>query len=87
MKQNKYLISIYYNNKFIGYVKDFRLHRNNLYRFNKTKNINKAIDYNDSLFFKLNNLRDLLYHEKVFLKLVWYIQFKKNTIIYFFIII
>jgi len=38
----KYVIKIYYDGKFIGYVKNYRRHRNDKYRFNKTKNIKTA---------------------------------------------
>lgn len=45
IKLNDFVIRIYKDDIFIGYLKDWRLHRNKKYRFNKTKNINNAIRY------------------------------------------
>ena len=35
----RYVLRVYRDDEFIGYVKDHRFHRNKKYRFNKTKNI------------------------------------------------
>lgn len=64
----KYSISIYYKNKFIGYVKDYRMKRNHRYSFNKTKNINKSLKFLgkvecDSAQFKLENFKDEIYYK------------------------
>jgi len=42
---NSFVIRIYNNGIFIGYIKEYRLHRNRLYRFKKTKNIDKCMKY------------------------------------------
>lgn len=60
-----YIIRVYFNDDFVGYVKDYRIYRNKKYRFNKTKNINKAYRFNlwicETACDKLNNLRDDIY--------------------------
>jgi hypothetical protein len=40
-----FVVRVYINDKFSGYLKEYRLHRNKKYRFNKTKNINNAIKF------------------------------------------
>lgn len=42
-----YVISVYKNNDFIGYIKSVRKHRNEKYRFEKTKDIDSALKYRD----------------------------------------
>ena len=42
---DSFVIKIYNNSIFVGYIKDTRLHRNGYYRFNKTKNIDKCMKY------------------------------------------
>lgn len=37
-----YVLRVYLEDKFVGYVKTYRLHRNYKYRFEKTKNISNA---------------------------------------------
>ena len=60
------VILVYLNDDFVGYVKDYRIYRNKKYRFNKTRNINKAIkfifkDKCETACNNLNNLRDTTY--------------------------
>jgi hypothetical protein len=43
IKLGDYVIRVYTNDNFSGYLKDYRLHRNRKYRFNKTKNINNVL--------------------------------------------
>lgn len=62
----KYLIKIKYKNKFVGYIKNYRLHRNYKYRFNKTKNIDKAMYFDmrvcSNILDKLQTRIDNLYY-------------------------
>ena len=64
----KYVIKIYYDGKFIGYVKNYRRHRNDKYRFNKTKNIKTAsyFTFVEQIENNLNNKRDMLYYNEKF---------------------
>ena len=65
VSEKLYIIRVYFNDDFVGYVKDYRIYRNKKYRFNKTRNINKAYKFNFSVCEnacnKLNNLRDDIY--------------------------
>jgi hypothetical protein len=66
-----YVLRIYRNDKFIGYVKTYRKQRNAKYRFEKTRNINNACQ----IFLKVNCehardnltfLRDKIYDNEVY---------------------
>jgi len=64
--ESAYVISVYLNEDFVGYIKDYRIHRNKKYRFNKTKNINIASKFIfkykcENACDNLNNLRDDTY--------------------------
>jgi hypothetical protein len=61
-----YIIRIYKKDKFIGFVKSWRKHRNGKYRFEKTKNIDfaiKTISRHESqrLEIRLSELKDHIY--------------------------
>lgn len=45
MQISSYVIKIYANDKFLGYLKNYRLHRNAKYRFERTLNVDKAIKF------------------------------------------
>ena len=62
---NCYVIKTYKENKFIGFVKSYRKHRNGKYRFERTKNTNLAIKFISNhecrrLQLKLSVLKDPL---------------------------
>lgn len=62
-----YIVIVYLNGDFVGYVKEYRLHRNKKYRFDKTKNINKALKFvatniAEKATDQLNNFRDDIYN-------------------------
>lgn len=63
----KYLIKIKYKDKFVGYIKNYRLHRNCKYRFNKTKNIKKSMFFDmrvcSNILDKLQTKIDNLYYK------------------------
>jgi len=66
---NVYIICVYIDDTFVGYVKNWRFHRNKKYRFDKTKNVNNASKFGtkggcDGATNKLNNLRDDIYNKK-----------------------
>jgi len=66
-----YIICVYLNDAFVGYVKSWRFHRNKKYRFDKTKNVNNASKFGtksggDRAANKLNNLLDELIYNKKF---------------------
>lgn len=71
---NKYekvfIICIYLDDNFIGYIKNYRFHRNKKYRFDRTKNVIKASKFGsksgcEGACNKLNNLKDeLIYNQK-----------------------
>lgn len=68
---SRYVLRVYRDDEFIGYVKDYRFHRNKKYRFNKTKNvINASIFLSkssaDVVKNKLDNFRDKLCQYKAF---------------------
>jgi hypothetical protein len=43
MEIGAYVLRVYHKDEFVGYIKNYRKHRNSKYRFNKTRNINKAL--------------------------------------------
>jgi len=43
--KKEYVLRVYRNDKFIGYIKTYRKFSNAKYRFEKTKNINEAIKF------------------------------------------
>ena len=64
-KVNMYVVKVYKNDKFVGYVKSYRKLRTDLYSFERTKNINESIKYlsiieSCRLKIKLTNKRDKL---------------------------
>jgi len=66
---DSFVIKIYNNSIFVGYIKDTRLHRNGYYRFNKTKNIDKCMKYHtkwnsDAIVEKLSRNFDILHYYK-----------------------
>lgn len=67
-----YVIRVYLNDIFCGYVKNYRFHRSKKYRFDKTKNVNNASKFGsisgcEAACIKLNKLRDdLVYYNKKF---------------------
>lgn len=68
-EDKKYIIKIYRNDVFIGYLKSYRKHRNNKYRFEKTLNINDCMRFfsnneTDKILNKLKNLLDLVLYFK-----------------------
>jgi hypothetical protein len=65
--ENKFVIKVYYDDEFVGYVKNVRVTKNYKYRFTKTLNIYEAKVSNDdeyfkTLMFKLLKKLDKLYH-------------------------
>ena len=70
IQKNNYIIKIYRDNIFIGYVRSYRKRRNGKYRFEKTKNISLALEYTnstglaDNVTMKLNSsMIDKLYYK------------------------
>ena len=66
-----YILKISKNCEFLGYVSSYRKNRNGLYRFNKTKNLEKAIQFlNVNRAFitanNLNILKDKIYYSSFF---------------------
>lgn len=64
---DKYVIKIYKNDVFAGYVKSNRLSRNGEYRFTRTKNINECISTESyftilGVFNKVSILGDKIYN-------------------------
>ena len=60
-----YIVKIYLDDKFVGYLKSYRLHRSAKYRFEKTLNVGKAIKFSPEdvckrAVFKLENYLDKL---------------------------
>jgi len=60
-----YFVKIYKDNRFLGYVKSYRKHRNGRYRFERTNNLNNALKYiskleGDRIELKLSKLKDKL---------------------------
>lgn len=60
-----YLVKVYKDTKFVGYIKSYRTLRTGLYCFEKTKNIDLALRYlslseSDRVKNKLTNKRDML---------------------------
>ena len=66
---DNYVLKIHRDNKgFVGYIKSYRKHRNGKYRFERTKNINKAIHYTsiiecNHVKVKLTINRDILIYD------------------------
>lgn len=44
---DNFVVKIYRDDVFIGFVRSYRKHRNGLYLFEKTKNLNNALIFND----------------------------------------
>ena len=66
---DSFVIKIYNNSIFVGYIKDTRLHRNGYYRFNKTKNIDKCMKYKTECYIKhviakISNQLDISHYYK-----------------------
>ena len=67
----KYIVKIYHDNKFIGYIKSYRKCRNSKYRFVRTIKINDAMQFpykanTDMIKWKLTNLKDPLYYNNLY---------------------
>lgn len=65
----KNVIKIYHDDKFVGYIKSYRKHRNGKYRFEKTNNVNECLRFiyigeTTRATDKLNSLLDLIYYYK-----------------------
>jgi hypothetical protein len=68
-----YILKIYKNCEFLGYVMSYRKNRNGFYRLNKTKNLEKAIQFSNLprasiAANSLNILKDTLYYDSYFFK-------------------
>ena len=67
----KYIVKIYHNNEFIGYIKSYRKFRNSKYRFVRTIKINDAMQFpykanTDMIVWKLSKLKDTLYYNDLY---------------------
>lgn len=52
-----YIIKIYLDDKFIGYLKSYRKHRNARYRFERSLNVEKAIKFSPEAVCKMTILK------------------------------
>jgi len=67
MKEVKFVIKIYHNDIFIGYLKKYRKCRNDKYRFERSVNVNDSLQFSykghtDLIKYKLTNLKDPIYY-------------------------
>jgi len=64
-----FVIKIYKDDLFVGYIKNIRVHRNRQYRFIKTKNIDKCMKYKTECYIKhviakISNQLDISHYYK-----------------------